>query len=113
MPYPFAHPAAVLPLARLLGRAGSPSALAIGSMIPDAWYFVPGLVRADSHGAAGLLWFCLLLPRLLACRLARYAGRPRAPWPGLREALREAWVGGMSALGAALLTLGLAWKLRR
>ena len=59
MPYPFAHPAAVLPLLPVLGRLAVPSALVIGSMVPDAWYLVPGLQRADSHGASGLVFFCL------------------------------------------------------
>lgn len=59
MPYPFAHPAAVLPLARPMGRLAVPSALAIGSVVPDLWYFVPFVSRVDSHGLAGLLWFCL------------------------------------------------------
>ncbi len=59
MPYPFAHPAAVIPLARPLGRFAVPSALAIGSMAPDLWYFVPLLERHDSHSLAGLAWFCL------------------------------------------------------
>jgi len=59
MPYPFAHPAAVLPLARPLGRLGVASALAIGSIAPDLWYFVPFVERGDSHSVAGLAWFCL------------------------------------------------------
>ena len=59
MPYPIAHPAAVLPLARVMGRFGVPSALAIGSIAPDLWYLVPVLDRDDSHSLAGLAWFCL------------------------------------------------------
>ena len=59
MPYPFAHPAAVLPLARPLGRFAVPSALAVGSITPDLWYFVPLVERPDSHSLAGLAWFCL------------------------------------------------------
>jgi hypothetical protein len=59
MPYPIAHPAAVIPLMRPMGRFGVPSALVIGSMAPDLWYFVPLLARDDSHSAAGLFWFCL------------------------------------------------------
>lgn len=59
MPYPFAHPAAVLPLARPLGRFAVPSALAIGSIAPDLWYFVPFLGRDDTHTLAALGWFCL------------------------------------------------------
>ena len=102
MPYAFAHPAAVIPLARLLGGRAVPSALAIGSVIPDAWYFVPLLAREDSHDVLGLLWFCLpaglfayaafhlifkqpmlaLLPERLADRLAGWTcpGLPAASW---------------------------------
>lgn len=98
MPYPFAHPAAVLPLVPLLGRLAVPSALAIGSVTPDLWHLVPFADRADSHSAAALLWFCLpagllayalfhlvLKQPLIALvwpRLEAFAckGLPRAPW---------------------------------
>ncbi len=98
MPYPFAHPAAVLPLARPLGRFAVPSALAIGSMAPDFWYLVPLLARGDSHSLAGLAWFCLPagllayamfhlllkqpLVALVSPRLGRFtpAGLPDVPW---------------------------------
>ena len=98
MPYPFAHPVAVLPLVRPMGRFAAPSALAIGSVVPDLWYFVPFVNRTDSHGLAGLLWFCLPigalvyamfhlllkepLIALLSPRLGAFAcaGLPRAPW---------------------------------
>jgi hypothetical protein len=101
MPYAFAHPAAVVPIAKALGRNAVPSALAIGSMIPDAWYFVPLLQREHTHDALGVLWFCLpagliayaafhlifkqpmlaLLPRNLAGRLAGWVtpGFPAVP----------------------------------
>lgn len=59
MPYAFAHPVAVIPLARLLGRFAVPSALVIGSVIPDAWYLLSFVHREDSHSLAGILWFCL------------------------------------------------------
>jgi len=65
MPYPFAHPAAVLPLPRLMGCFGVPSALAIGSMVPDFWYFAPFVERGESHSVAGLAWFCLPIGLLL------------------------------------------------
>lgn len=103
VPYAFAHPLAVIPLQRLLGRYGSASALVIGSVIPDAWYFLPFLGRADSHSLGGLLLFCLpsglfayaafhlifkepllaLLPPALGGRLhcLTFAGLPPAPWP--------------------------------
>lgn len=98
MPYPFAHPAAVLPLARPMGRFAVPSALAIGSVLPDLWHIVPLVGRADSHSLAALFWFCLpaglllyvvfhlLLKQpliaLLSPRLGRFtcAGLPPAPW---------------------------------
>ena len=101
MPYAFAHPAAVVPVAKMLGRRAVPSALAIGSMIPDAWYLVPLLERGDSHDALGVLRFCLpagliayaafhlifkqpmvaLLQRNLAGRLAAWTtpGLPAVP----------------------------------
>lgn len=40
MPFTPAHTLAIVPLARI--RALTPSALAIGSMIPDLWAFMPG-----------------------------------------------------------------------
>lgn len=92
----------MIPVAKLLGRRGVPSALAIGSMIPDAWYFAPFLRRDDMHSLAGALLFCLpaaliayaafhlvfkqpmlaLLPRRVSGRLAACAtpGLPRVPW---------------------------------
>lgn len=102
MPYAFAHPAAVVALPRLLGRLAVPSALVIGSVVPDAWYFAPSLAREDSHSLAGMLLFCLpaglfayaafhlilkqpllaLLPLALGARLQRWAcpAFPAAPW---------------------------------
>jgi hypothetical protein len=60
MPLTFAHPAAALPLARVLGRDGVPSALAIGSLAPDTAYFLDlGVPRSVSHGFAGLFLFSL------------------------------------------------------
>lgn len=86
-----------------------PSALAIGSVVPDGWYFLPFLARTDSHGALGLLLFCLpaglctyaafhlifkqpllaLLPRTLAARAAAFAcpGLPRMPWHAVLTSL--------------------------
>jgi hypothetical protein len=107
MPYPFAHPAAILPLAGPMGRFAAPSALAIGSVAPDLWYLVPGLARDDSHSLAGLFWFCLpagalaylafhlllkqpllaLLPCCLSSRLAAIASAPRARWPAVLASL--------------------------
>jgi hypothetical protein len=102
VPYPFAHPVAVLPLVRPMGRFAVPSALVIGSVVPDLWYFVPFVSRADSHSAAALFWFCLpvgfaayamfhlllkhpliaLLPHAVSRRLGSFTspGLPAVPW---------------------------------
>lgn len=101
MPYPIAHPAAAIALHRALGRFSVPSALAIGTVVPDLWYLLPALERADSHRGFGLLTFCLpaglaayllfhavkvplleLLPRRLAARMRFYGadGLPGAAW---------------------------------
>ncbi|MFL6567364.1 MAG: DUF4184 family protein [Burkholderiales bacterium] len=102
MPYAFAHPAAVVPVAKMLGARAVPSALAIGAMIPDAWYIVPLLEREHGHDLPGALLFCVpagllaymafhlifkqpllaLAPRWLAERLAAWTTPrlPRAPW---------------------------------
>src|SRR5262245_25620626 len=81
-----------------MGRFASPSALAIGSVLPDLWYFAPFADRADTHSLAGLFWFCLpvglaayalfhlLLKQpliaLLTPRLAGFTrpGLPPVPW---------------------------------
>lgn len=80
VPYPFAHPAAVLPLIGPMGRFGVPSALVIGSIVPDAWYLVPLLDRSDSHSLSGLFLFCLPLGLVLELLLRRSL---RAPWPAI------------------------------
>lgn len=60
MPFTFAHPAAVVPLARTLGSWGVMSALIIGSMTPDIAFLLPiGVSRAQSHSLPGLFWCCL------------------------------------------------------
>jgi hypothetical protein len=102
MPFTVAHAAVVPPLVGPLGRLAVPSALVIGSMVPDFVYFLPlGVARFQSHSLAGVLWFCLpvglatylvfhlllaaplvsLLPPI-ADRLAPRRPRtlPRAPW---------------------------------
>ena len=102
MPYPFAHPAALLPLAPLMGRLAVPSALVIGSIVPDLWQVLPFGSRQLSHSGSGLLFFCLpvglavylifhlllknaciaLLPPALAGRVRGFAvrGLPAVPW---------------------------------
>ncbi len=125
MPYPFAHPAAILPLVRPMGRFAVPSALAIGSVIPDAWYIVPLLARDDTHALGNLVGFCLpagllaylafhlllkqpllaLLPEAIAMRLAGATaeGLPAAPW---RAVLASLLAGAATHLAWDALTHG-------
>jgi len=108
MPFTLAHPAAAIPLRRVLGSYAVPSALVIGTLTPDLPYFfrLP-IPRALSHSPTALFWFCLpmgcavylafhavlkrplvsLLPAYLRCRvapLAHHSGLlPKAPWAGI------------------------------
>lgn len=107
MPFTLAHPAAAVPLRRVLGRTGILSALVIGSMTPDFAYFLPiGITRGQSHTPAALLWFCLpiglvtyvafhglvkrpliaLLPVRLSTHLAALVAPPAVPGPALAVA---------------------------
>lgn len=85
-----------------MGRFAVPSALVIGSIVPDLWYFVPLASREESHGLTGVFWFCLplglvayvlfhlllkhpliaLLPPALSGRLGSFTspGLPALPW---------------------------------
>ena len=60
MPFTLAHPAAAIPLRRVLGSYAVPSALVIGSLAPDLSYFLPFRIpRGETHSLAALFWFCL------------------------------------------------------
>ena len=108
MPFTLAHPAAAIPLRRVLGSYAVLSALVIGSLTPDLSYFVPVRIpRGASHSPLALLWFCLpmglsvyvafhaflkrplvsLLPSYLRRRLIPVVdhpgGLPAAPWAGV------------------------------
>ena len=77
MPFTPAHVAAVLPLPRLMGWYAVPSALVVGSLIPDLPYFLPvGVSRAQSHSLAGLFWFCIPAGLLALVVFHRLIKRP-------------------------------------
>jgi len=99
MPFPLAHPAAVLPLRRFCPRWLDFPALIIGSVVPDAGYLVdPAHLGIFSHRLiAGTFGFCLpiglsawlifdrlrdpVLVRLpQSCRAAFPARFPLTPW---------------------------------
>lgn len=106
MPFTLAHPAAIIPLARAWPRTLVPSALVIGSSVPDVEYFLRlQLTSVWSHTLPGLLTFCLpvgllllwtyhhlqkpallrLLPPPLQQRLVSWSG-PCPFWPAPRLA---------------------------
>jgi hypothetical protein len=92
MPFTLSHPAAVLPLSRLLGRYAVFSALVIGSMAPDFPYYAAlGLPRTWTHSLGSVLWFSLpagwavLLAHRYGLRAAALEVAPR----GLRARLPE------------------------
>jgi hypothetical protein len=60
MPFPLAHPAAVLPLKRFCPRFLSFPALVVGTLVPDAGYVLKRYhVEEFSHSLPGLLGFAL------------------------------------------------------
>lgn len=78
MPLTFSHPAAAVPLRRLLGRFASLPALVLGSMAPDFPYYLPvSIHRTVTHTLASVVWFSvpaglvafLLFDRLLKAPL--------------------------------------------
>lgn len=111
MAFTFAHPAAVLPLRRY----ADPTALVIGSMIPDAGYFLGlTLPRYFTHGPVGLFGFCLPLGLLTYWLFKRFLRDPlvglaplsiqvRLPTPISLPSTAESWIKvGMAILLGAL-----------
>jgi len=77
VPLTTAHPVAVLPLRRPLGRFGVPAALVVGSVMPDVPLFLPlGLGRNVTHSAFALLWFFLPVGALAYLFYDRVLDRP-------------------------------------
>ena len=58
MPFPLAHPAAVLPLRRVCPRLLCFPALVVGSLSPDLGYFFTG-TDSFAHSLPGSIGFCL------------------------------------------------------
>lgn len=113
MPYPVAHTAAAIALAPLLGRAAVPSALVIGTVVPDAWYLLPLLERSDSHSVQGLFLYCLPIGLLLyvAFHLAKHPLLALVPEPlgGRLAAYATAELPRVSWLAVALCIVAGAW----
>ncbi|MGS2617721.1 DUF4184 family protein [Micromonospora sp. LZ34] len=114
MPFTGSHVAAVLPLARSAWLV--PSALVIGSMVPDLPYYLPLPVEATlTHSFAGVLgvdvvlglaavalWHGLLARFLIAISPARLRDRlPPPARPGHRRAVRAAMLVVSLVVGAA------------
>ncbi len=115
MPFPLAHPAAVMPLRRLCPRFLNFPALVLGSLVPDAGYCFGGLKVEDfSHRLGGMFGFSLPLGLLLVLALYALRARAIAPLPDRlqRVFLPERWqpLGSPVALVLSLL-LGIATHL--
>ena len=67
MPFTFAHPAIVLPLASLQKKWFSITGLILGSVIPDFEYFLRLKVQSQySHTISGVFWFDIPLALFVA-----------------------------------------------
>lgn len=79
MPFTLAHPAAIIPVSKLAGKHTSLSALVIGSMIPDAVYFLPlGVSGRTSHSLPALFWFCIPVGLVAYALFHSFVKRPAA-----------------------------------
>jgi hypothetical protein len=88
MPFPLAHPAAVLPLRRFCPRFLSFPALAIGSVCPDAGYAFAWLgAHKISHRFLGSFVFCLPVGLLLVGLFVRWRERFVGLVPGPCQAV--------------------------
>jgi Domain of unknown function (DUF4184) len=77
MPFTISHAAAVLPLHKWSNARLPLSALMIGSMSPDFWYFIPfDLTRISTHNFVGLFWFCWPVSLLLWILFVRVLEQP-------------------------------------
>ncbi len=124
MPFTLAHPAAAVPLLRVLGKFGGLSALVIGSIVPDL-HRIFHVGRSLTHSLSGVFavdlpagLFCYLLfhfflkrplcalfPEELAFRLAPLAeiSLPAIPWSGV---LLSLLAGSLTHVGWDALTHG-------
>jgi len=59
MPFTLSHTLAAVPLRRLLGKRAVPSALVIGTMVPDFRHLIPRFDFLATHTFGALLWFVL------------------------------------------------------
>ena len=114
MPFPLAHPAAILPLRRLPPGWLDPAALIVGSIIPDTGYFFSSLgVDVLAHSALGVILYVmpagvvtLACLRLLAFLAAR-RWRAGAGWATMLGPVPPLWVTLLSLLVGA--GTHLAW----
>jgi hypothetical protein len=117
MPFTFSHPAAVLPIHSRFKNWIPLSALVIGSLVPDAAYYLPLLEHFRTHSHTLLGTFSSSLPLAIAVWLVFYWLAPSAvfllPSPH-REAiephLKPRLVSLAQALGVLLGLLIGAWS---
>lgn len=77
MPFTFAHPSIILPLAKSANGRLSATGLIIGSMMPDFEYYLRFNLSSDiSHTIFGLFFFCLPFGMYLAKAFHRVIRNP-------------------------------------
>src|SRR5437899_2378733 len=73
MPFTLSHPAAVIPVRKY----GVLSALVVGSLAPDIFYFIPRVRQIGyGHTLPGLFFFCLPLGLAVLCLFHIFLKRP-------------------------------------
>ena len=107
MPFPLAHPAAVLPLRRFCPRRFSFPALVVGSLVADASYLFPkGLVDEFAHTWAGLVGFALPAGAMVLALLYTLRSRLFQVAPGpFKPAMAPVCLGPASPLPIVFLSL--------
>jgi len=111
MPFTPAHTLAIVPLARV--RALTPAALAIGSMIPDLWAFMPGApAYSDSHSwtrgpISGVVYGLIAFVLFRVCRGPAIAFAPEHARRKLAPYAAHELHMGMRGWGSVVLSLVL------
>lgn len=115
MPFTAAHPAAVLPLPKLLGRYSVGSALVAGSMMPDVAVLplVVDFPRTLTHGLGAVVWLCIPVGLLALGAFHRFVKRPLVLL--MPEAMRNrlapyqapCWIFPRYRVAAVLVSLGV------
>src|SRR5262249_43651981 len=106
MPFPLAHPAAVLPLRRFCPRFLSFPVLFMGSLSPDAGYLLARGVEEISHRLIGGLGLGLVLGLVMFYGFYWVLPLVMARFPAsFRKMLRPLWIRPSGSFGIVALSV--------